>query len=280
MFQTQSLQKPKRQTNREKGFTLIEILVVISIISILAAILFPVFARARENARRASCLSNLKQIGLATMMYTQDYDERLPLPLWQKGGAITTFSNTGDFEKPSPRDRTRPSGLFKLSTGDGKDFVYSWMDFIFPYVKNTQVFVCPSFDPGESSSLHHDASSYGYNTLIHRLKPLDEGTGALTKGSKPPLSLAEISSPSKIVIMLDYPILYSVTANPGEYCQSSGWLDPTSTNRQRMWPHLGGGNVTFADGHAKWYKAGSSSVCHVSTDKNNLSQPAWNPSLP
>src|SRR5690606_6779733 len=62
----------------KRGFTLIELLVVIAIIAILAAILFPVFARARENARRASCQSNLKQIGLGLMQYTQDYDERLP----------------------------------------------------------------------------------------------------------------------------------------------------------------------------------------------------------
>src|SRR3546814_2657816 len=64
---------------RQKGFTLIELLVVIAIISILAAILFPVFARARENARRTSCQSNMKQLGLAFMQYTQDYDEWLPL---------------------------------------------------------------------------------------------------------------------------------------------------------------------------------------------------------
>jgi len=64
---------------KKRGFTLIELLVVIAIISILAAILFPVFARARENARRASCQSNLKQIGLGAMQYTQDYDERMPL---------------------------------------------------------------------------------------------------------------------------------------------------------------------------------------------------------
>src|SRR5689334_5202516 len=67
-----------RRQAAKPGFTLIELLVVIAIIAILAAILFPVFARARENARRASCQSNLKQIGLGIMMYTQDYDETFP----------------------------------------------------------------------------------------------------------------------------------------------------------------------------------------------------------
>ena len=65
-------------TRKKFGFTLIELLVVFAIIAILAAILFPVFARARENARRASCQSNLKQIGLGIMQYTQDYDEKMP----------------------------------------------------------------------------------------------------------------------------------------------------------------------------------------------------------
>ena len=76
--------------NKRSAFTLIELLVVIAIIAILAAILFPVFARARENARRTSCLSNLKQIGLGVLQYTQDYDEKLPDALlwwrWQPEG--------------------------------------------------------------------------------------------------------------------------------------------------------------------------------------------------
>jgi prepilin-type N-terminal cleavage/methylation domain-containing protein len=68
-----------RSAPRQRGFTLIELLVVIGIISVLAAILFPVFGRARENARRSSCKSNLKQIGLGIMQYTQDYDEMMPM---------------------------------------------------------------------------------------------------------------------------------------------------------------------------------------------------------
>ena len=96
-----------------KAFTLIELLVVIAIIAILAAILFPVFARARENARRTSCLSNLKQIGLATMQYLQDYDERY----------MVVNHNTG----------------------------YHWFDPLQPYIKSEQVFRCPSF-PSETLS--------------------------------------------------------------------------------------------------------------------------------
>ncbi|RYZ84631.1 MAG: DUF1559 domain-containing protein, partial [Proteobacteria bacterium] len=95
-----------RQT-KAQGFTLIELLVVIAIIAILAAILFPVFGRARENARRSSCQSNEKQIGLGIMQYTQDYDERMP-----------------------PRRA-------------GSD-VQGWRRIIFPYVKSTQIFACPS----------------------------------------------------------------------------------------------------------------------------------------
>ncbi|MEO6907858.1 MAG: DUF1559 domain-containing protein [Abditibacteriaceae bacterium] len=94
---------------QKKGFTLIELLVVIAIISILAAILFPVFARARENARRASCMSNLKQIGLGYLMYAQDYDER------------TCPSDAN----PTP----------------GSQPMYILLD---PYIKSTQVWSCPS----------------------------------------------------------------------------------------------------------------------------------------
>lgn len=79
-----------------KGFTLIELLVVIAIIAILAAILFPVFARARENARRSSCMSNMKQIGLGLMQYTQDYDEKLPTCNFHSDGDSNKL--TGDYK--------------------------------------------------------------------------------------------------------------------------------------------------------------------------------------
>jgi prepilin-type N-terminal cleavage/methylation domain-containing protein len=107
-----------RTSRKTSGFTLIELLVVIAIISILAAILFPVFARARENARRASCLSNLKQIELGIIMYSQDYDERVP-------------NNT--FASP----QTPPLG-YAMSG------YWLWQQVIWDYVKDDQAFYCPS----------------------------------------------------------------------------------------------------------------------------------------
>ena len=98
-----------------RGFTLIELLVVIAIIAILAAILFPVFAKAREKARQSSCLSNVKQLALAVMSYTQDYDEMLPASYKYNSPGATYWSET-----------------------------------ILPYIKNSQIFKCPSLSIPES----------------------------------------------------------------------------------------------------------------------------------
>ncbi|MFP3902987.1 MAG: DUF1559 domain-containing protein, partial [Armatimonadota bacterium] len=118
---------------RGRGFTLIELLVVIAIIAILAAILFPVFARAREKARQTACLSNVKQLGLAMHMYIQDYDEKFP------GRAATTHYPPWDHP-----------------------WSY-WYKVIEPYVKNEQLFVCPSENKTPTSYGYSLASELGVN---------------------------------------------------------------------------------------------------------------------
>ncbi len=147
-----------------RGFTLIELLVVIAIIAILAAILFPVFARAREKARQASCQSNLKQVTLGMQMYAQDYDEVLP------------FSVVG------------------VATGP----LYSVFDVMQPYIKNQQILLCPS-DSGPSvdlTSLGMGACSYITNETVMPAWVVGLGT-------TPPMSLAMIHKPAECAAFAD-----------------------------------------------------------------------------
>ena len=118
----------KRHLPNRQGFTLIELLVVIAIIAILAAILFPVFARARENARKSTCLSNMKQIGLGMMQYTQDYDETYPM-------AYTPY--------------------------------LTFPELLDPYVKSSKLFTCPSdTDPPTAATLRPAGLSYISNYYL------------------------------------------------------------------------------------------------------------------
>jgi prepilin-type N-terminal cleavage/methylation domain-containing protein/prepilin-type processing-associated H-X9-DG protein len=118
---------------KRKGFTLIELLVVIAIIAILAAILFPVFARARENARRASCQSNMKQIALGYKQYIQDYDE-----LYPRARAVAAT------------DATNPNWAVQLD----------------PYLKSTQIFACPSDSAAKGGTAGEYTYSYSYNGYL------------------------------------------------------------------------------------------------------------------
>jgi prepilin-type N-terminal cleavage/methylation domain-containing protein/prepilin-type processing-associated H-X9-DG protein len=134
---------------RRAGFTLIELLVVIAIIAILAAILFPVFAQAREKARQAGCLSNLRQVGLATQMYMQDYDETVP---WSCLGRIWA---------------QREKVLYKNIRDDDIYFV----ELIRPYTKNDAIWYCPSTGPNYvwkdafKQPFSYNGSSYIYNMM-------------------------------------------------------------------------------------------------------------------
>jgi prepilin-type N-terminal cleavage/methylation domain-containing protein/prepilin-type processing-associated H-X9-DG protein len=217
-----------------RGFTLIELLVVIAIIALLAAILFPVFARARENARRSSCASNLKQIGIGVAQYTQDYDERLPFYDGNglTGSEITTFM-TG----------TMPNPLQSIQ----------------PYIKSTQVYRCPSA-PKATSPVSYvpsglDDTSYSWNGVFN-VWAGSSPTYYSTGGRK----LSELGSPSEFVSFQEHyrrtsrlviwPHPYSgVTPTTSFYL----WHYQLATGEEALSNiHFEGGNLLYVDGHVKW----------------------------
>lgn len=212
-----------------KGFTLIELLVVIAIIAILAAILFPVFARARENARRASCLSNLKQIGLSMMMYTQDYDEHL---------TALNLSNTGVV---LPDGSTHTTEL--------------WFQMLYPYMKNIQVLNCPS----ESTVVWTSGSytgliPYGYNyTAPTWVCSSNCGVNMGTAGQAG-ASLAAIEDASGTIMITDSKYYYSLepsTARTAANADGSNCVSPSFSGGCTSARHLGTVGSLFVDGHVK-----------------------------
>jgi prepilin-type N-terminal cleavage/methylation domain-containing protein/prepilin-type processing-associated H-X9-DG protein len=212
-----------------RGFTLIELLVVIAIIAILAAILFPVFAQAREKARGAACLSNVKQLGLAIQMYVQDYDETLP-------NHAADTANFLDVKAPA-----------------------NWLKAIAPYTKNTQIFYCPSapLEPRLKTSAP-PLNSYQGNAVLLSI----QGT-----------ALARIPNPADIILaqenFFNWNIVWNrpaqVRLNPPAFqywhlvdCRAQFAGPPplpgSGCAEQYNSRHFDGGNIVFADGHAKFRK--------------------------
>lgn len=251
----------------KRAFTLIELLVVIAIIAILSAILFPAFARARENARRASCMSNIKQIGLGIMQYTQDYDERYPPSLvGDHGGPYATQSIPGT-----------PGMKFYID-GAGTHYV-SWMDMIFPYVKSVQIFVCPSQpDSAGLTGRFEKAPSYGYSGAISGYDSGHYGAGSVGRG----ISMAAVTRPAEVGMVLDCLDVYNNQNLPYGFAN-----DPNNRagNNPALSPHFQGTNIAFADGHVKWMKTSTMVGAYTvyathGTDPNSMySNPFWNPYL-
>ncbi|MCE5240405.1 DUF1559 domain-containing protein [bacterium] len=224
---------------KARGFTLIELLVVIAIIAILAAILFPVFAKAREKARQSNCLSNVKQIVLAATQYVQDYDEVYPCNYM--------------------------SAAFVSGAPGGKEWYYiKWYDVIQPYTKNVNVFYCPSYRGAQDgwddsyvtrSGVSLDRLGYGWNvgswTTWNAVGDWGGMGDHVAAGSTiwTVVSLADVPVPSETVLvgeLADSRITF--LAEP--YWASGEW-DYCGT------PHNQGANFGFVDGHAKWLKTAS-----------------------
>jgi prepilin-type N-terminal cleavage/methylation domain-containing protein/prepilin-type processing-associated H-X9-DG protein len=243
------------------AFTLIELLVVIAIIAILAAILFPVFAQARDKARQAACLSNTKQLALGVQMYSQDYDETLPV-----------------------------AGYNAQCRG-------RWQWQIFPYVKNQQVFTCPNLasNPWRSTVMGtfcgsrvgtDDRGGYGWSYALQ-----SNGAGLPNLDRAPGYALAQINKPADTIIIGD-------TGYTGTSSAAAGWAmlacDPRSTlannfsqpglfpqfrhNVSQTKPVQGGfqmpidgrANFAFLDGHAKSLNVGTAMQAAATEDGQAL----------
>jgi len=218
--------------NRKCGFTLIELLVVVAIIAILAAILFPVFAKAREKARQSSCASNMKQIGLALLQYEQDFDE--VHPAWSE-------------------------------TIGGNNI--SWQDLIYAYVKSMNVWKCPSnqsqitlaYHPfagvptGQYIVVHYGAnlnSLGGHWWDAYSPNAVNAGCGSFVPQGYQPFAISQFANPSNTIDVVE------VNDDPnsgGTSCDSVDFMidDNTDFATNLFAGHTTMSNYLFTDGHVK-----------------------------
>ena len=245
----------------KRGFTLIELLVVIAIIAILAAILFPVFAQAREKARQTSCLSNLKNLGTAVMLYTDDNHETYPMSYG-----------------PAPKSQD-----------------WYWPGKLFAYTKDWAVYSCPSFwntyvgnagpdyaDTNDCQAWWANYHGYGANPWI--MGYYGNGSGFPTSGVK----AARVKSPSNVAVVYD--ARYSITSdidmanngNYGTYLPGAGSAGITANGLSgddlsdfNDGRHNSGINIAYADGHAGYEKSADVYSWINTTSKNPFRPTTW-----
>ena len=221
---------PSQRSRRTRGgFTLIELLVVIAIIAILSSILLPVFQGIRENARRTTCASNLRQLALAFTQYTQDSDELMPGAVQGAGGAGTpggwnyysTFAGHPTAATPTTFDMTKGS--------------------LYAFVKSLGVYACPDDSGGQSNGVNGGiGDSYAASSCIFTKS---SGTG-FTQGK----NLSVFDNPAGILLLCEEFNATTFTTNDGYFnAQSNPKADSVDVR------HNGGGEFAFLDGHVKYY---------------------------
>jgi len=240
--------------SKRLAFTLIELLVVIAIIAILAAILFPVFAQARERARQNTCLSNMKQIMLGIMQYAQDYDETYCTGRHPNSGVVDAYlgyDSCGQF----------PYG-------------YTWRYAIMPYVKNSQIWSCPSnqqSDPGDGNSWVEGCLDR--QAGIHRGYALQGNIFNTWRGIK----MATIQRAAGVMMLLESRFEYP---DLGDWCYP-GWY--WVSGKGNFQTHLGMSNWGFVDGHVKAMKhqaiAGSNPTSYWRDEEPPYNDLNWIPNL-
>lgn len=247
---------------RRGGFTLIELLVVIAIISILAAILFPVFAQARAKARAAVCLSSIRQWGMATFLYVQDYDDHFPR-----------------FYRQVPNWNQQPLGGAPTLGGDG----YYWHEAIYGYIKNHNTLLCPE----AQGALNQFCLPYGWNwAFIHdnslaeypypsETLVIADGRGRLSTDKD--RAVCAGAPPSVIRPCAD-------CVDEGKYIYAHGLIppaaaatDPNNVDLTAFWSvsprHHGKANLVLMDGHAQAIDAVTVNRCNNYWDGDGLAGP-------
>jgi prepilin-type N-terminal cleavage/methylation domain-containing protein/prepilin-type processing-associated H-X9-DG protein len=218
--------KIRRNVMKRKGFTLIELLVVIAIIAILAAILFPVFAKAREKARQTSCASNLKQLATASLMYAQDFEE------------------------------TFPKARFRYTSDKADMTAIYWFTCLMPYVKNNNLFSCPTagnkYPNNMTVPVQGLTLGYGWNIGINEAMTYNStayggycnGMGYYESDGTVPIHLPWIKTPAETILLGD------ISPVNGDYA----YLMYGVRNGADYVPvtHTNGANYAFVDGHVKY----------------------------